>query len=50
MSSVLAFTAWWTFVIPNPWRMITIALVWIGVFAACTQLFWMLVRKLAAQR
>ena len=49
VSSALAFAVWWTFAIPSPWRMIMIVLVWIGDFAACTQLFWIVVRKLAAQ-
>jgi len=50
VSSVFAFGAWEaTEALATVWQLIVMVLVWVGVFAACTQVFWKVVGALATQ-
>ncbi len=49
-STTLALIAWESLeALETLWRMVVIVLVWIGVFAAGTQLFWKAVGLLATE-
>ncbi len=49
-STMFAFIAWESLgALETLWRMIGVVLVWIGVFATVTQLFWKVVGLLAKE-
>ncbi len=50
LSITAAFLAWQAFPSIEGWHMIVTVLVWIGTFAAGTQLFWKVVGLLASKQ